>query len=122
MSEDIDWDPVRELAARVEAGETLTLTPQVRELLLRTARQVGMPASAARTAVEDVGAATTLLRETRARIRDGSIRLSLTEMRARDLARAGDTAGARKLLEDLLAVEVVPLYLQEAKLALEELD
>ncbi|RKH09594.1 DUSAM domain-containing protein [Corallococcus sp. CA053C] len=122
MSEDIDWDPVRELAARVEAGEALTLTPEVRKLLLRTAREVAIPEPDAQAAVQDVGAATALLHEARARIRDGSRRLSLTEMRARDLARAGDVVGARKLLEDLIAVEVVPLYREEAKLALEELD
>ncbi|RKH28568.1 DUSAM domain-containing protein [Corallococcus praedator] len=122
MSEDIDWDPVRALAARVEAGETLTLTSEVQELLLRTAREVGIPTPNAQTAVREVGAATALLREARARIRDGSIRLSLTERRARDLARAGDTSGARKLLEDLLAVEVVPLYREQAELALEDLD
>ncbi|RYZ34616.1 MAG: DUSAM domain-containing protein [Myxococcaceae bacterium] len=122
MSEDIDWDPVRALAAQVEAGETLTLTSEVQELLLRTAREVGIPTPHAQAAVKEVGAATSLLREARARIRDGSIRLSFTERRARDLARAGDTAGARKLLEELLAVEVVPLYREQVELALEDLD
>ncbi|NNC00591.1 DUSAM domain-containing protein [Corallococcus exiguus] len=122
MSEDIDWDPVRQLASRVEAGETLVLTPEVRELLLRTARQVGIPESDAQAAVQDVGTATALLRESRGRIREGSIRLNITEMRARDLVRAGDKAGARKLLEDLLAVEVVPLYREQLELGLEDLD
>ncbi|RKH46770.1 DUSAM domain-containing protein [Corallococcus sicarius] len=122
MAEDIDWELVRELAARVEAGEALVLTPDVRGLLLRSAHQVAIAEPDAQAAVHDEGTATALLREVRTRIREGSLRLGLTEMRARDLARAGDTAGARKLLEDLLAVEVVPLYLEEAKLALEELD
>ncbi|MCY1036722.1 DUSAM domain-containing protein [Corallococcus sp. BB11-1] len=122
MSEDIDWDPVRALVARVDAGEALTLTPQVRGVLLRTAREVGIPAPDAQAAIKDAGAATALLRGAWARIRDGSIRLSLTEMRARDLARAGDKAGARKLLEDLLAVEVVPLYRELAEMELKDLD
>ncbi|RKH59604.1 DUSAM domain-containing protein [Corallococcus llansteffanensis] len=122
MAEDIDWEWVRELAARVEAGEALVLTPDVRGLLLRSAHQVAITESDAQVAVHDEATATALLREVRARIREGSLRLGLTEMKARDLARAGDTAGARKLLEDLLAVEVVPLYLEEAKLALAELD
>ncbi|MGE6763249.1 DUSAM domain-containing protein [Corallococcus interemptor] len=122
MSEDIDWDPVRQLASRVEAGEALVLTPDVRELLLRTARQVGIPESDAQAAIQDVGIATALLREARGRIREGSIRLNITEMRARDLVRAGDKPGARKLLEDLLAVEVVPLYREQVELALEDLD
>ncbi|MBZ4336737.1 DUSAM domain-containing protein [Corallococcus sp. AS-1-12] len=122
MSEDIDWDPVRELASRVEAGEALVLTPDVREILLRTARQVGILESDAQVAVQDVGTATALLREARERIRDGSIRLNITEMRARDLVRAGDKVGARKLLEDLLAVERVPLYREQVELSLEDLD
>ncbi|RKH49616.1 DUSAM domain-containing protein [Corallococcus interemptor] len=121
MSEDIDWDPVRQLASRLEAGEALVLTPEVRELLLRTARQVGIPEPDAQAAVQGVATATALLREARGRIREGSIRLNITEMRARDLVRAGDTPGARKLLEDLLAMEVVPLYREQLELALEDL-
>ncbi|RKH61452.1 DUSAM domain-containing protein [Corallococcus llansteffanensis] len=122
MSEDIDWDPVRALVARVDAGEALTLTPQVRGVLLRTAHEVGIPDPDAQAAIKDVGTATALLRDAWVRIRDGSIRLSLTEMRARDLACAGDKAGARKLLEDLLAVEVVPLYRELAEMELKDLD
>ncbi|MBZ4370573.1 DUSAM domain-containing protein [Corallococcus sp. AS-1-6] len=122
MSEDIDWDPVRELASRVEAGEALVLTPHMREFLLRTARQVGILESDAQVAVQEAGTATALLREAHRQIRDGSIRLNITEMRARDLVRAGDKVGARKLLEDLLAVERVPLYREQVELSLEDLD
>ncbi|MBZ4331508.1 DUSAM domain-containing protein [Corallococcus interemptor] len=122
MSEDIDWDPVREMASRVEAGEALVLTPEVRDLLLRTARQVAIPESDAQAAIQSVATATALLREARGRIREGSIRLNITEMRARDLVRAGDKPGARKLLVDLLAVETVPLYREQVELALEDLD
>ncbi|NPD28137.1 MULTISPECIES: DUSAM domain-containing protein [Corallococcus] len=122
MTEDIDWDPVRELASRVEAGEALVLTPQVRDLLLRTAQQVAIPESDAQAAIQDVATATALLREARGRIREGSIRLNITEMKARDLVRAGDKAGARQLLGELLAVESVPLYREQIELALEDLD
>lgn len=122
MGQDINWDEVRALAARVEAGEALALTPDVRELLLRTARQVAIPEPDAQAAVQDVAAATTLLREARSRIREGSMRLARARMQAGDLAKAGDRAGARKLLEDLLAVEVVPLYREQAELELEDLD
>ncbi|CAM4305659.1 DUSAM domain-containing protein [Corallococcus exiguus] len=122
MTEDIDWDPVRELASRVEAGEALVLTPEVRDLLLRTAQQVSIPESDAQAAIQDVATATALLREARGRIREGSTRLNITEMKARDLVRAGDKAGARQLLGDLLAVESVPLYREQIELALEDLD
>lgn len=122
VSRDINWDEVRALAARIEAGETLVLTPDVRELLLRTSREVAIPEADAQAAVQDVATATALLREARARIRNGSIRLSRTRTLASDLAQSGDTAGARKLLEDLLAVEVVPLYREQAVLELGDLD
>ncbi|MBN9683434.1 MULTISPECIES: DUSAM domain-containing protein [unclassified Corallococcus] len=122
MRQDINWDEVRALAARVEAGEALALTADVRELLLRTAREVAIPEPDAQAAVQDAAAATALLREARSRIREGSMRLARTRMLAGDLAKAGDRAGARKLLEDLLAVEVVPLYRELAELELEDLD
>ncbi|RKH63270.1 DUSAM domain-containing protein [Corallococcus llansteffanensis] len=110
------------LAARVEAGEVLTLTPDVRELLLRTAREVAIPEPDAQSALQNVATATTLLREARARIRDGSRRLMVARSEVRRLRQAGDTANARKVLEDLLAVEVVPLYREQVELALEDLD
>ena len=122
MAEDVDWEEVRKLAARVEAGEALTLTSDVRKLLLRAAQQVAIPDADALEAVNDVATATTLLREARTRIREGSIRLSRTRLRANDLARTGDVAGARKLLEDLLAVEEIPLYRELAEIELERLD
>ncbi|CAM4495990.1 DUSAM domain-containing protein [Corallococcus exiguus] len=122
MGQDINWDEVRALAARVEAGEALALTADVRELLLRTAREVAIPEPDAQAAVQDAATATALLREARSRIREGSMRLARTRMLAGDLAKAGDKAGARKLLEDLLAVEVVPLYREQAELELEDLD
>ncbi|QAT87218.1 hypothetical protein EJ065_5685 [Corallococcus coralloides] len=122
MGQDINWDEVRALAARVEAGEALALTPDVRELLLRTAREVAIPEPDAQAAVQDVAAATALLREARSRIREGSMRLARARMQAGDLAKAGDKAGARKLLEDLLVVEVVPLYREQAEIELEDLD
>ncbi|RYZ44952.1 MAG: DUSAM domain-containing protein, partial [Myxococcaceae bacterium] len=114
MTDDINWDGVRELAARIEAGEALVLSPDVRELLLRTAREVAIPATDAQAAVQDVATATILLREARARIREGSMRLMVVRSEVRRLRQEGDSAGARKVLEDLLAEEVVPLYREQA--------
>ncbi|NOJ81900.1 DUSAM domain-containing protein [Myxococcus xanthus] len=121
MAESIDWDPVRELARRVEAGEALSLTAEVRALLLRSAREVGISDAEAHAAVAGVATATALLHETRRRIRDGSQRLMRALTGARRLRDAGDAAGARALLEDVLAVEQVPLYREQAELALEDL-
>ncbi|RKG97954.1 DUSAM domain-containing protein [Corallococcus sp. CA047B] len=122
MAEDIDWEEVRALAARVEAGEALELTPSVRGLLLRTAQQVAMPESDARAALQDVATATSLLREIRARIRNSSMRLMKARSEVRRLRQAGDTAGAREVMEDLLAVEEVPLYRELVEIALEDLN
>ncbi|MCY1043309.1 DUSAM domain-containing protein [Corallococcus sp. bb12-1] len=122
MAEDTDWGLLRELFDRVEAGEALALTSDVRELLLRTAQQVAIPDADAQMAVQGVVTATSLLREVRARIRVGAIRLARTRTLASDLAQAGDAAGARKLLEELLDVETVPLYREQAELELGDLD
>ncbi|WP_254329887.1 DUSAM domain-containing protein [Corallococcus exiguus] len=122
MSEDVNWDEVRALAARVEAGEALVLTPDVRELLLRTACEVAIPEADAQAAIQDVTTATALLREERGRIRSSSMRMMTARSEVRRLRQTGDTAGARKVMEDLLAVEVVPLYRELAEIALEDMD
>jgi DUSAM domain-containing protein len=41
--------------------------------------------------------------------------------RAYSLRDAGDIAGARKVLQEWLAVEVVPLYREQAEIVLEKL-
>ncbi|RKG59066.1 DUSAM domain-containing protein [Corallococcus sp. AB011P] len=122
MSEDLNWDEVRALAARVEAGEALVLTQDVRELLLRTAREVAISEADAQAAIQDVTTATALLREERGRIRSSSMRMMAARSEVRRLRQAGDTAGARKVMEDLLAVEVVPLYRELAEIALGDMD
>ncbi|AKQ68937.1 hypothetical protein A176_005849 [Myxococcus hansupus] len=122
MAESIDWDPVRELARRVDEGESLSLTAEVRALLHRSAREVGISDEEARAAVSGVATATDLLLETRRRIRDGSQRLMRALTGARRLRDAGDVAGARALLEGVLAAEPVPLYREQAEMALDDLE
>jgi DUSAM domain-containing protein len=122
MSGEIDWDPIRTLAQRVlERGEALDLTEETRALLRRSAQEVAISIADAEDALRSVSKATTLLREIRSRIRDGSNRLSDALYRAYRLRDAGDIEGACKHLEDVLAVEVVPLYREEAEIALEKL-
>jgi DUSAM domain-containing protein len=123
MSPETDWELIRTLARRVlEQGESLELTEDTRALLLRSAHDVALPQQDAEDALRSVTTATTLLQEIRRRIRDGSRRLTRAMNRASDLREAGDMAGARKLMEDLLAVEVVPLYREQAEIVLEETD
>jgi DUSAM domain-containing protein len=122
LTGEIDWDPIRALAHRVlECGEELDLTEETRTLLRRSAQEVAISLADAEDALRSISNATILLREIRGRIREGSNRLSDALHRAYRLRDAGDIQGARKQLEDVLAVEVVPLYREEAEIVLEKL-
>lgn len=66
--------------------------------------------------------ATSLLREIRRRITEGSHRLSRALHQMYSLRDAQDLAGARQQMRDLLAVEVVPHYRDIAEGQLERLD
>jgi DUSAM domain-containing protein len=118
----IDWDPIGALAKRVlEQGEPLELTHETHALLLRSAREVAISDEDAENALRSLSTATTLLEEVRRRIHDGSWRLSRARNRAYELRDAGDLDGAQQLMRDVLAVEVVPFYRQQAEIALEKL-
>lgn len=122
MTEDTDWDELRALAQQVlERGAALELTDATRALLIRTAQQVAISQAAAEAALHNLSTATALLGEIRQRIRDGSNRLSDALHRAYRLRDRGDLKGARRLMEDLLEIEVVPLYREQAEILLEEL-
>jgi DUSAM domain-containing protein len=118
----IHWDPIRALAKRVlDQGEPLELTDETRALLLRSAREVAIIDEDAESALRSVSTATTLLQEVRRRISDGSARLSRAQIRAYELRDAGDLDGARQIMRDVLAVEVVPFYREQAEIVLEKL-
>ncbi len=122
MTEETDWDEAWHLEQQVFVkGVPLELTEDIRALLLRTARQVAIGDEEARVALQHESTAAALLREIRRRIREGSHRLSGVLDRYYPLRDAGDLEGARKLMEDLLAVEVVPLYREQAEILLEKL-
>ncbi|AEI67241.1 DUSAM domain-containing protein [Corallococcus macrosporus] len=123
MSEPLDWNPIRALARRVlREGQPLSLTDDVRELLLRSAREVAISDAEAARALASDADALQLLEEISNRISKGSRRLTRTisaVVRCRD---AGDVDGARQLLHDVLTVEVVPLYQDILNTYLESLD
>ncbi len=122
MTEETDWDELRALAQQVlERGEALELTNATCALLLRTAQQVAISQADAEAALHSLATATTLLGEIRRRIREGSHRLSDALHRAYRLRDQGDLKGARRLMENLLQIEVVPLYREQAEILLEEL-
>jgi DUSAM domain-containing protein len=66
--------------------------------------------------------AETLVREMCRRIFEGSRRLSRALVDSARRKKAADVAGARAVLEAVLAVEVVPLYREQAEIALAHVD
>jgi DUSAM domain-containing protein len=122
VSEEINWDRIRDLAQRVfERSEPLELSGDTRALLLNSAREVAISEQDAEEALHSLPTATTLLREIRQRIREGSRRLSKARDQVDELQRKGDFDGAQQVMRDLLAVEVVPLYREHAEILLDEL-
>ncbi|MFL5357304.1 DUSAM domain-containing protein [Archangium sp.] len=123
MSAEIDWKPVRDLAQRVlEDGEPLELTEGTRALLLRTAQEVGISQPDAEDALRSVTTASTLLEEAVRRIDDGADRLDDARLTMYDLRGEGDVEGACQQMRDVLAVEVVPLYREQAEKTLRKLS
>ena len=122
MSERIDWDPIRALARRVLGeGAPLIVSDDVRALLRRTAREVGISdADTAQSLATDEGALE-LLRESSRRITDGSNRLMDALHRMYRHQKAGDFDRARQEMRDVLAVEVVPRYRETAQGQLDDM-
>ncbi|MCP3137159.1 DUSAM domain-containing protein [Pyxidicoccus xibeiensis] len=118
--EEGDWHTIRMLESQVQRGEVLELTPDVRELLLRTAPTVAI--NEADVDLSSVDSATALLHVIRRRISDGSHRLAAALNRMYRLRDAGRLDEARQQLRDLLAVEVVPLYRDIAEGEIEKLN
>jgi DUSAM domain-containing protein len=122
MGEPHDWDRVLGLYARLERNDALELDADVRDLFRRVARDVAIPHDDAERALLSSAGAETLVREMRRRIFEGSRRLSRALVDSARRKQAADVAGARAVLEAVLAVEVVPLYREQAEIALEHVD
>jgi DUSAM domain-containing protein len=115
------WHQIRELENRIAQGEPLGLTAEVRELLLRAAPTVAISEAEAVAATTGEASSAALLREIRQRIRVGGDRLGDAQLAMYELQDSGDLQGARRQMEDVLAVEVVPFYREQAENALKEL-
>lgn len=119
---DVDWQQVRMLDDRVQRGEPLELTADVRALLRRTAPTVAISDAEAERALAPTGNAIALLQLIRRRADEGTHRF----MRALDamyrLLKKGDIEGARQQMQDVLAVEVVPHLREMAESELAKLD
>lgn len=122
MDSELDWGPIRTLARRILVGEErLVLTEETRTLLRRTASEVGISEADAEQSLTSEGSAVMLLRELSRRIREGARRLTGALHRMYEHQHAGDFAGARKEMRDVLAVEVVPHYRAIAEGQLEDM-
>jgi len=122
MNEQHDWDKVKEWEKRLDQDEVLELGPDVADLIQRVAREVAIPEEEVQRSLVTPAAAARLIRETCRRIREGSRRLMRAISEANRCKEAGDTAGARRILESVLAVECVPLYRQHAEAELSYLE
>jgi DUSAM domain-containing protein len=118
---DADWNQVWELNQRVQRGETLELTEEVRELLRRTGPTVALGSAEIEAALASAESTPTLIQRIDARVHDGSRRLSAALNRMYRLRDSGDLEGARQQMRDVLAVEVVPHYRDIAEGQLERL-
>ncbi|WNZ63047.1 DUSAM domain-containing protein [Myxococcus sp. MxC21-1] len=123
MADELDWDPIRTLARRVlRDGEPLVLTAEVRDLLSRTALEVGLSQADATSALASDTSALELLRECSRRISEGSSRMVNALHRMYQHKRAGDLDSARQEMRDVLAAEEVPHYRAVAQGQLNLLD
>jgi DUSAM domain-containing protein len=113
--EEGEWHEIRVLDTRVQQGQALALTDDVRDLLLRSAPTVAISDTEAKAALANVESATALLRKIRERISAGSDRLSDALLRMYEFQEAGDLEAARQQMRDVLAVEVVPEYREIAE-------
>jgi DUSAM domain-containing protein len=122
MAEETDLDDVWVLCRDVlENGAALELNDEMRALLSRTAQQVAIGARDAEDALRGLPTATALLREIHQRIGEGSRRLDRARDWVEELQEKGDLNGAQQIIRDVLAVEVVPFYREQAKILLDEL-
>lgn len=119
--EDHDWHKVQELATQLQREGRTQLSEAERALLRRVAPEVAISDAETEKALEGPSSGVDLAMEVGRRIREGSRRLMRAISEAHRLHAAGDMPGARRRLEDLLAVEVVPLYRKQAEAELAHL-
>ncbi len=122
MNEPHDWDRVLGLYAKLERNEAIEPSADVHDLCRRVARDVAINNDDVERAFLTSEGTETLVREMRRRIFEGSRRLSRAFAESDRRKKAGDVAGAREVLEGVLAVEVVPLYRQHAATMLDYVD
>ncbi|WNZ59072.1 DUSAM domain-containing protein [Myxococcus sp. MxC21-1] len=117
-----DWDAVKDLSRRITDPVQPFLTTETRALVQSTAHDVGISPDETTRALQDDESAAVLVREIASRISTGSRRLSRTLAEVDRRRDAGDLEGARQLLQDVLAVEVVSHYVDILNTYLQAVD
>ncbi|HEX8703706.1 MAG TPA: DUF2379 family protein [Myxococcaceae bacterium] len=120
--ERLDWERVDNLARSVLQQEAvLELSDETRAILAQGARLMAISPTETEEALRGLETATSLLREIKRRTRDGSRSLTRADSNSERLRERGNFAGARKVLTDALASEVVPFYREQFEIRLEYL-
>lgn len=110
-----DWDRARELEQRIDRGEPLVLDDEIRELLRTLGADVALPPDHVTERLESVEGAVELLREVRARIRDGSHAFGRALAQAWKEARAGKPDEGCVILEEYEHTQPVLWYRECAR-------
>lgn len=116
------WQRFEKLERQVlERRESLQLNDETRSILAGGAELVAISTVDTKDALRGISTATTLLREISRRLEEGASRQRKADTQADHLRDQGDFAGARKVLEGALAVEVMPYYREQIEIRLEYL-
>lgn len=116
------WRRFEKLERQVlERGQSLELDDETRTILSESAQLVAISPTDIEDALRGISTATTLLREISRRLAEGSKRERKSYSQVDRLREQGDFAGARKVLEDALAVEIVPYYREQLEIRLDHL-
>ncbi|HLL55949.1 MAG TPA: DUF2379 family protein [Myxococcaceae bacterium] len=110
-----EWAEVETLEARLARGERLTLDEETRDLLRRVGEQVALAPELVAERLGSLEGAEALVREARARIRDGSRALSAALRQAWREAEAGKPEEASTVLEEFIRTQPVPWYRELAR-------
>jgi DUSAM domain-containing protein len=110
------------LERRLQQGHALELSEHLRALLRRTAPTAAISEAETEEALQSPQGAEALMGRILSRFRDGKRRITHALFRMTSLRDAGDLEGARQVLREVLAVEVVPQYRQMAEENLAGID
>ncbi len=113
-----DWEALREFEQRLLRGERLVVDGKLCDLLRRVGQDVGFSPNDVEERLKSHHGAEALLREERARIRDGSRGLSEALVNAGRSEEAGKLVEARAILESFMQREPVPFYRELARRSL----